>query len=131
MNGLNLTILGAIGLAGVTALGAGLPGKARAQAQPNGALVWAQCSACHSLAAGAPQKLGPNLNGIIGKRAGAVPKYNYSPALKASNIVWTEAAMDQWLTRPAAMVRGSKMAFIGISDPAKRKALIQYLKRGQ
>jgi cytochrome c len=95
-----------------------------------GARAWLQCRACHSLKPGEPDKTGPNLNRLFGARAGTLRKdYAYSPALKASGIVWDEATLDAWLRQPGGVVRGNRMAFAGIGDPAKRKALIVWLKR--
>jgi len=88
---------------------------------------FARCTVCHSTKKGGPEKLGPSLVGIYGAPAGG-GKYPYSPALKASKIRWNDAALDAWLARPSKMVPGNKMAFPGMSDPAKRKAIILYMR---
>lgn len=104
-------------------------GRSAAQTPPSGAAAWAQCSSCHALKAGAPNTIGPNLYGVAGKKAGGVAGYTYSPALKVANIVWTDKALDQFLAKPSIFVKGNKMAFPGIADAARRKAIIDYMKQ--
>ena len=87
------------------------------------------CTACHSVAAGAPKKMGPNLNGVVGSKAGAHDgSFSYSPALKASGLTWTEANLDKWLAGPAKLVPGNRMAFPGLPNPQDRANVIAYLK---
>lgn len=106
-----------------------LPAMANAQTDP-GQRAFLQCRACHSLKANEPNKTGPNLNRMFGGKAGSIRKdYKYSGALTASGIVWSEATLDAWLTNPAAMVKGNRMAFAGMPNPQARKALIVWLKR--
>ena len=113
----------------VTAIWLALAGSATA-APDNlaGSRAWLQCRACHSLKAGEPNKVGPNLNGIMGARAATRPGFSYSGPLAASAIVWTEASLDVWITNPAHKVPGTRMAYAGLADPVKRQALIAYLK---
>ncbi len=106
-----------------------LPAMANAQTDP-GQRAFLQCRACHSLKASEPNKTGPNLNRMFGAKAGSIRKdYKYSAALTASGIVWSEATLDAWLTNPAAMVKGNRMAFAGMPNPQARKALTVWLKR--
>lgn len=121
---------GRFSLALVSALFAvGAPAVAAAQASPNaGARAWLACRSCHTLKAGEPNKIGPNLAGIAGARAATRPGFTYSPALKESRLVWTDANLDSWLALPGKLVPGSRMAFAGIKDPASRAALIAYIK---
>ncbi|MEY3703551.1 MAG: hypothetical protein RLZZ561_1171 [Pseudomonadota bacterium] len=88
---------------------------------------FAQCAACHAVAKGAPHGLGPNLWGIAGTKAGELAGYQFSPALKASGIVWDEENLNKWLENPRALVPGNKMSFSGIRDEAKRKELVTWL----
>jgi cytochrome c len=91
--------------------------------------LWLQCRACHTLKAGEPDKTGPNLHRLFGAKAATLrPSYAYSSALKASAIVWNEQTLDAWLRQPAALVRGNRMAYAGLADPAQRKSLIVWLK---
>ena len=96
-------------------------------AQDVGAQVFGTCRACHTLQAGAKSGLGPNLNGLFGRRAGSLAGYNYSPALKASGLVWNAQTLDQFLAAPSTRVPGTRMV-IKVTDPAKRAALIAYLR---
>lgn len=124
-------ILPAIALSSTIAL-ATLATALSAQA-PNPAVrgkqLFAACAACHTVSASASARLGPHLQGIVGRKSGAVASFRYSAALKAKNVVWTEANLDRYLTRPAAMVPGTSMAYAGMANPADRKALIAYLKK--
>lgn len=88
---------------------------------------FAVCRACHSVEKGR-NGVGPTLFGIVGTKAGDVPGYNFSPALKASGIVWNRDTLDTWLAGPMKMVPGTKMVMV-VNDPARRKALIDYLEQ--
>lgn len=88
------------------------------------ALYDAKCGGCHSLDA---NRVGPKHRGVFGRKAGAVPDYHYSVALKKSNIVWTAQALDCWLQNPTAMVPGTKMGF-RLSNAQERADIISYLK---
>lgn len=96
-------------------------------AQAQGAQAFAQCRACHTLPAGGKSTLGPNLHGLFGRKAGTVAGFAYSPALKASGLVWDAKSLDQYLAAPTAKVPGTRMV-MKVSDPARRAALIAYLK---
>jgi cytochrome c len=93
-----------------------------------GEKLWLQCKTCHTLKAGQPNGVGPNLNKIIGAKAGSRAGFKYSPQLKASGLVWNDATLDSWIANPRMKVKGTRMVFVGIPDAAKRKALIAYLK---
>jgi cytochrome c len=84
------------------------------------------CSPCHATEPGV-NKIGPSLAGVFGQKSGSVPNYNYSPALKAANITWDEAALDKWLQNPTNDVHGTKMV-IGVPDAADRQNVIAYLE---
>jgi cytochrome c len=84
------------------------------------------CGACHSTEPGV-NKIGPSLAGIVGSKSGAVPGYNFSPALKAANITWDEQALDTFLKNPSADVHGTKMV-ISVPDAEHRQNIIAYLE---
>lgn len=86
-----------------------------------------QCKSCHSVEKG-KNLIGPSLAGIVGTKAGDVPGFTFSPALKASGLTWDDATLDKWLESPMKLVPGTKMTFAGMSDAAKRKEVIAYLK---
>ena len=88
---------------------------------------FAVCRACHAVEAGR-NGVGPTLFGIVGTKAGDVPGYNFSPALKASDIVWNRGTLDTWLAGPMKMVPGTKMV-MAVNDPSRRKAIIDYLEQ--
>ncbi len=90
----------------------------------HGKALYQGCAACHSID---DNDLGPRHRGVVGRKAGVVPDYNYSPALKASGLTWTEDNLDRWLTNPSTLVPGTKM-FFKIDDPQARADIIAYLK---
>lgn len=87
----------------------------------------AQCKVCHSFEPGR-NGVGPSLAGIAGRKAGTEAGFAYSPAMKASGLTWDDATLDTYLTAPMKAVPGTKMAYAGMPDAAKRKALIDWLK---
>jgi len=93
-----------------------------------GEKVFILCKACHNLKEGEPHKVGPNLYGIFGRKAGTAEGFNYSPALKGSDIIWDENHIRNWMKKPNDYIPGTTMAFIGIQDEDKQTALIEYLK---
>ncbi|MBV8379660.1 MAG: c-type cytochrome [Paucibacter sp.] len=102
-----------------------------AHADPTGdaarglALYQARCTACHSVDY---PGVGPAHRGVFGRQAGMAKGFDhYSPALKASGLVWTEANLDRWLTDPEKLVPGQAMN-ISVPDPAERADLIAYLR---
>lgn len=89
-----------------------------------GAKIYERCGACHSLDA---DRAGPRHRGLIGRVAGAVPGFAYSPALKRSGLVWDEATLDRFLANPLGLVPGTRM-YVSVSDQRDRADLIAYLK---
>jgi len=94
-----------------------------------GKVLFLQCRACHSLEAGGANKVGPNLHGFLGRKAGLAPGFSYSEAVTQSGIVWSAEALDHWLERPSEFLPGNRMVFVGIRKPEDRANLIAYLKR--
>ena len=94
-----------------------------------GELLGLACLACHKLAAGEGTLVGPNLHGVFGRPAGSLPGFEFSPALKASGLVWTPVSLEAWLADPSGFVEGTTMAFTGYRSPDDRRDLIAYLLR--
>lgn len=92
-----------------------------------GQLLYMVCKACHDVEAGLPHKVGPNLHGMFGRKAGTAEGFRYTDALVKSGIVWTPETMDAWLKQPGAMVPGNGMAFAGIANDADRASLVAWL----
>ena len=102
------------------------PGAAHAggDAARGSELYSARCGACHSLEENGP---GPRHLGLIGRRAGSQPEYDYSSALRASRIVWTRKTLDQWLANPNELVPANKMVVQLANNPKDRADLVEYL----
>ena len=91
--------------------------------------MFAQCRACHQVGPTAKNAVGPELNGLIGRPAGSVPAYAYSPANKNSGLTWDEATFRDYIRDPKAKIPGTKMAYAGLKDQAKITDLIAFLKQ--
>src|ERR1700751_3136629 len=89
-------------------------GAAAAQDSAAGKAAFGKCQACHAVGAGAKNKLGPELNEFAGRKAGAVPGYQYSPALKTSGFPWDQASFAAFMQDPKTKVPRNKMAFAGM-----------------
>ncbi len=92
-----------------------------------GKKVFNKCSACHATEPG-KNKVGPSLFGIVGRKAGEDPTYKYSDNMKNSGLTWDEKTLDTYLEKPQEMVKGSKMVFAGLKDPADRANVIAFLQ---
>jgi cytochrome c len=102
---------------------------ARAEGDPaKGEVKFQECAACHKLEAGV-NNVGPSLHGVVGRKAGEIADFRYSPALKRSGITWTPEAIDKFITDPQAMVPANRMPYAGMADPADRADLIAYLQK--
>ncbi len=103
-----------------------------AAAQADDALVQAgerifrQCMTCHVVQPGM-NRIGPSLHNIMGREAGQVEGFNYSPAMANSGIVWTPENVDAYLADPRGYIPGNRMAFAGLRNPQQREAVIAYL----
>ncbi len=120
------TIIWTTVTAAATALIALAAQPGQASTTPARPAAFAQCAGCHSTEPG-KNLFGPSLAGISKRRAGSLPGYAYSPAVKSSGITWNAKTLDRWLTSPAKTVPGTRMPFGGVQDPAARKALVSYL----
>lgn len=93
-----------------------------------GATVFNQkCKVCHQIGEGAKNFVGPELNGLIGRKTGSVPDYNYSDANKDSGITWDEATLNEYLANPKAKIPGTKMIFAGLTKESDRDNVIAYI----
>jgi cytochrome c len=90
-----------------------------------GEALYARCFACHSLEA---DRTGPRHCGLFGRRAGSVPGFDYSPAMRASGIVWDARTLDRFLAAPLAAVPGTSMGYAGIASEQERADLIAFLR---
>ncbi|HZV65218.1 MAG TPA: c-type cytochrome [Telluria sp.] len=106
--------------------GAALSGHAQAagNAVQGQKLYQAMCAACHSMEYNG---VGPAHKGVFGRKAGSQAGYSYSPALKASKVVWGEKDLDRWLTNPEKFIPGQKMGFL-VASASDRADLVAYLK---
>jgi len=87
-------------------------------------LYESRCAGCHSLD---QDRVGPRHRGLIGRKAGAVAGFEYSPALRASRIVWSTPTLDRWLANPERLIPGQRMNY-SVPEAADRAALIAYLE---
>ena len=94
-----------------------------------GQKMFARCRICHTVAAGAPNAVGPNLHGLFGRKAGSLNDFDYSPAMKASGVTWDDDTLAKYLRDPKGFIPGNRMAFPGIEDKKELADLIAYLRQ--
>lgn len=104
-------------------------GTVFAQNVADGEKDFAVCRACHQVGDTAENMLGPQLNGLDGRKAGSVADYPYSEAMKNSGITWNAATFKQYIHDPQATVKGTKMPFAGIKDDQKVADLWAYISQ--
>ena len=92
-----------------------------------GAKILKKCAACHSIAEGGANKIGPALWGVLGRPAGSVPGYKYSKAMAAYGKDWSFKEMNGFLIKPKDWIKGTKMAFAGLKNAEDRAAVILYM----
>jgi len=120
-----------IACASLVALSLTIAGMARADELPagdamRGAKVYEQrCGACHSLEA---NRVGPRHHGVYGRKAGSVTDFPYSPAVKASQVIWSQDTLNAWLTDPQKLIPGQRMNY-RLGDPQLRADVIAFLKK--
>lgn len=105
-----------------------MPAVASAQDKEAGKKAFTKCAPCHSIGPGAKNKVGPELNGVVGRKAASVEGFAYSDGLKKSGITWDDAALHEWVTDPKKKVPGTKMLFVGIKDATERDDLLAYIE---
>lgn len=96
-----------------------------------GATVFKKCAACHAVGEGAKNKVGPELNDVLGRVAGTAPEFKYSKAMTdagAGGLVWSSETLHQFLTKPKDFVKGTKMSFPGLKEQADIDNLVAYLQ---
>jgi len=101
--------------------------SAQAGDPAKGKTVFQRCAICHRVDQNGGNGLGPNLFGIVGRKAGTAANFNYSAAMKNSGITWTTDKLTAYVEHPSAVVPGNKMAFAGISDAGQRGDVVAYL----
>jgi cytochrome c2 len=117
----------------IAALAAGVAAPALAQDDlaAAGEKVFRRCAACHQIGEGAEAKVGPPLEGVIGRTAGTYEGFSYSDAMVEAGqggLVWNSDTLHQYLENPRGMVKGTKMAFAGLKKQEDRDAVIAYIE---
>jgi len=121
---LGLGCCGAVLLARVAMAQIPLP----AAKPPDGATLFKQqCGTCHTTSRAEPARQGPPLDNVVGRRAGSIEDFHYSPAFAKADFTWDEARLDAWLTNPQEVIPGAVMAYRQ-AKPEVRGAIITYLK---
>ena len=90
--------------------------------------LYARCAACHALEY---DRVGPRHCGVLGRRAGSVSGFDYSPAMKRSRLIWNKENLSRFLANPAGVVPGTTMTYAGVDNAQDRADLIAYLGRGR
>jgi cytochrome c len=107
------------------ALGIGHAGAAADAGR--GGTLFNRCYICHSNTKGASSRMGPNLFGVVGRKAGTFPGFAYSGAMKSAGFVWTVPKLDAYLADPQKVVPGNNMPMAGMSDSQQRADIAAYL----
>lgn len=90
--------------------------------------IFNRCAMCHSNTSGAPNRIGPNLFGVVGRKAGTVEGFSYSAAVKSSGITWTPENLGKWVMGPGKFIPGNRMTFAGLSSQTQADDLVAYLE---
>jgi len=92
-----------------------------------GSALFNRCYICHANTKGAANRMGPNLFGVVGRKAGTLPGFAYSDAMKKAGFVWTVPKLEAYLADPQKLVPGNSMPLAGISDSQQRADIAAYL----
>ncbi len=109
-----------------------LPVQAYAQDAAKGEVIFKKCQICHEVGPSAKVKVGPILNDVIGRQAGTLPGFAYSPAMKEAGekgTTWTDENISKYLENPRDFVPKNKMAFVGLKKEDERADVLAYLKK--
>ncbi|HEY2757593.1 MAG TPA: c-type cytochrome [Pseudolabrys sp.] len=117
-------LLGVLIAGGISAVNE--PANAATGNAAAGEKVFTRCAVCHSNQAGV-NKVGPSLDGVVGRKSGTEPGYNYSPAMKSAGLTWDQATLDKFLQGPSSLVHGTKM-FLSVPSETDRQNVIAYLE---
>ena len=102
-------------------------GTANAADAEAGAKVFKKCKACHTIDEGGKNKIGPNLNGVLGRQAGSVEDFKYSKAFREASFSWDETELAKYLADPKGYLKGNKMAFPGLKKEDDVANVIAYM----
>jgi cytochrome c len=108
---------------------AALPTIASAQDAGAGQKIFKKCAPCHAVGPGAKNKVGPQLNGLVGRAAGSAEGFKYSNAMKDSGITWDQATFLEYIADPKKKIPGNKMIFPGVKDEVDRDDLFAYISQ--
>ena len=118
--------------AAAVALVVSLPAQGFAQDAAKGETVFKKCQICHEVGPSAKVKVGPILNEVIGRKAGTLPGFAYSPAMKEAGekgMEWTDENLAKYLENPRDFIAKNKMAFVGLKKEDERADVIAYIKK--
>jgi cytochrome c len=105
------------------------PSTAAAQDATEGERAFRRCAACHQVGPDAANRIGPHLNGVVGRKVAAVEGFRYSRAMAASEFAWSEEELAKFLANPRQAIPGTTMVFVGIRDEVEIANLIAFLKQ--
>ena len=106
---------------------AALPAPYNQANYEDGRRVFAQCRSCHTIVAGGPNLIGPNLHGVVGRRAGSLQGFTYSQPMQHADFTWDAEHLDRWIANPQSFMPGTRMSFAGVRDETQRRDAIAYV----